>query len=113
MPSRPLTAIYPFLALKPGFVRPRPVASPGQLAPPPKVLLLRGSLPERSCSRLCVEEVARLLHLLDAELKVYDPKDLLLPSQVADPDHPGLHELRQLSLCLRGTYGAAQRGTAK
>ena len=103
MSSRPLTAIYAFPALNPAFVHPRPAAGLGELASPPRILLFHGALPQRYCSRLCVEEVARLLHFRDAEIKVYDARDLLLPSQVAGPDHPGLYGLHQLSLCPRGT----------
>lgn len=100
MPSRSLTAIYAFPAFNSGFVHPRPAAGLGELASPLKISLLYGSLPKRSCSRLCVEEAACLLHFLDAKIKVCDPRDLLLPIQVVDPDHPGLYELHQLP-CIR------------
>lgn len=102
MPLRTLTDIESLPALKEGFAHARPAAGLGQLAPPPKILLLYGSLRERSYSRLCVEEAARLLHFFGAETKIYDPGNLPLPDQVAGDDNPAVHELRQLSLWSEG-----------
>lgn len=65
---------------------------------PIKVLLLYGSLRERSYSRFAVEEAARLLQYFGCETKIYNPKDLPLPDQVAGDDHPAVRELRELSL---------------
>lgn len=42
-------------ALRPGFVHARPALGLGPMAPPPRVLLLYGSLRERSFSRLAVD----------------------------------------------------------
>jgi len=70
--------------------------------PPPRILLLYGSLRERSFSRLCVEEAARLLQLFGAETRIFDPHDLPLPDQVAGDDHPAVHELRELSMWSEG-----------
>lgn len=69
-----------------------------QPAEPIKVLLLYGSLRERSYSRLAVEEAARLLERMGCETRIYNPKDLPLPDQIAGDDHPAVHELRELSL---------------
>jgi arsenical resistance protein ArsH len=65
-------------------------------AHPPRILLLYGSLRERSYSRLLVEEAARLLQALGAEPRVFDPRDLPLPDGAPD-SHPKVQELRQLA----------------
>ncbi len=69
---------------------------------PPRILLLYGSLRERSFSRLCVEEAARVLRLFGAETRIFDPSDLPLPGQVAGDDHPAVHELRAHALWSEG-----------
>jgi len=61
----------------------------------PRILLLYGSLRERSYSRLVVEECVRLLHALGAEPRVFDPRDLPLPDS-CDASHPKVQELRDL-----------------
>lgn len=53
-------------------------------------------------SRLAVEEAARLLRFFGAETRIFDPSDLPLPDQVADDDHPAVHELRELSMWSQG-----------
>lgn len=63
---------------------------------PPRILLLYGSLRERSYSRLLVEEAARLLTAMGAETRIFDPRDLPLPDAVP-ADHPKVQELRTLS----------------
>ncbi|WP_204350020.1 NAD(P)H-dependent oxidoreductase, partial [Serratia marcescens] len=65
-------------------------------------LLLYGSLRERSFSRLCVEEAARLLRFFGCETRIFDPSTLPLPDQHAGDDHPAVHELRELSLWSEG-----------
>ncbi|UUL84193.1 arsenical resistance protein ArsH [Sphingomonas qomolangmaensis] len=80
----------------------RPGAGLGPADPPPRILLLYGSLRERSYSRLCVEEAARLLQFFGCETRIFDPSTLPLPDQVAGDDHPAVHELRQLSLWSEG-----------
>ncbi|MCU5780902.1 NADPH-dependent FMN reductase [Alcanivorax balearicus MACL04] len=63
---------------------------------PPRILLLYGSLRERSFSRLAVEEAARLLESMGAETRIFDPRGLPLPD--AEPeDHPKVAELRDLA----------------
>lgn len=69
---------------------------------PPRILLLYGSLRERSYSRLAVEEAARLLRFMGAETRIFDPSDLPLPDQVAGDDHPAVQELRELAMWSEG-----------
>lgn len=80
----------------------RPATGLGAMAPPPRILLLYGSLRERSYSRLVVEEAARLLRYFGCETRIFDPSDLPLPDQVAGDDHPAVHELRAHSLWSEG-----------
>lgn len=92
---RPLPDPDSFPALDPAFVHARPADGLGDDQPRPRILLLYGSLRERSYSRLAVEEAARLLQLFGAETRIFDPSDLPLPDQVGDDDHPAVHELRK------------------
>lgn len=62
----------------------------------PKILLLYGSLRERSYSRLLTLEAARLLEYLGAETQIFDPAGLPLPDSVP-ATHPKVVELRELS----------------
>jgi arsenic resistance protein ArsH len=89
-------------ALRPEYAHLRPAAGLGPLDTPPRILLLYGSLRERSYSRLAVEEAARLLRHFGCEPRIFDPADLPLPDQVAGDDHPAVHELRALSLWSEG-----------
>ena len=62
----------------------------------PRILLLYGSVRERSYSRLLTEEAARLLRALGAETRIFDPRGLPLPD--SEPDaHPKVQELRSLA----------------
>lgn len=63
---------------------------------PPRILLLYGSLRERSYSRFLTEEAARLLTHFGAETRIFDPHGLPLPDG-AEVDHPKVKELRALS----------------
>lgn len=63
---------------------------------PPRILLLYGSLRERSFSRLLVEESARLLQAMGAETKIFNPSGLPLPDD-APESHPKVQELRNLA----------------
>ncbi|RIA37389.1 arsenic resistance protein ArsH [Hephaestia caeni] len=89
-------------ALDPRYVHARAALGLGADAPPPRILLLYGSLRERSFSRLAVEEAARLLQFFGAETRIFDPSDLPLPDQHAGDDHPAVHELRELSMWSEG-----------
>lgn len=68
---------------------------------PPRILLLYGSLRERSFSKLLTLEAERLLRAMGCETQVYDPAELPLPDSVAN-DHPKVAELRALSLWSEG-----------
>ncbi|WP_309287012.1 arsenical resistance protein ArsH [Burkholderia sp.] len=61
---------------------------------PPRLLLLYGSLRERSFSRLLVEEAERLLTAMGAEVRVFNPSGLPLPDD-APEHHPKVVELRE------------------
>ncbi len=63
---------------------------------PPRILLLYGSLRERSYSRLLVEEADRLLRLMGCETRIFDPRALPVAGSVAE-EHPKVQELRALS----------------
>ncbi len=80
----------------------RPALGLGDDQPPPRILLLYGSLRERAFSRLCVEEAARLLRYFGAETRIFDPSDLPLPDQIAGDDHPAVHELRDHAIWSEG-----------
>jgi arsenical resistance protein ArsH len=91
MPALDRTAIKPNLA-----------SGLGDQSHPPRILLLYGSLRERSFSRLAIEEAARLLILFGAQVRIFDPSDLPLPDQVKGDDHPAVHELRSHALWSEG-----------
>jgi arsenic resistance protein ArsH len=63
---------------------------------PPRILLLYGSVRERSYSRLVTEEAARLLQAMGAEPRIFDPRGLPQPDG-APEDHPKVQELRDLA----------------
>ncbi|WP_255352642.1 arsenical resistance protein ArsH [Aquabacterium sp. NJ1] len=62
----------------------------------PRFLLLYGSLRQRSFSRLVVEESARLLQAMGADVKIFNPSGLPLPDDAPDT-HPKVVELRELT----------------
>jgi arsenic resistance protein ArsH len=62
----------------------------------PRILLLYGSLRERSYSRLLTQEAARLLQAMGAQTRIFDPTGLPLPDG-APEDHPKVQELRALA----------------
>ena len=67
----------------------------------PRILMLYGSLRERSYSKLLTFEAARLLEAMGAEVRVFDP--LGLPQPDAAPDtHPKVKELRDLAAWSEG-----------
>ena len=67
----------------------------------PRILLLYGSLRERSFSRFAVQEAARILEGLGAETRIFDPAGLPLPDG-AGADHPKVQELRAHSIWSEG-----------
>ncbi len=64
---------------------------------PPRVLMLYGSLRERSYSRLLAEEAARVLEDLGCEVRWYHPHKLPMKGPGLD-DHPEVQAIRDLSL---------------
>lgn len=64
---------------------------------PPRILMLYGSLRERSYSKLMTEEAARVLRHLGAEVKTFNPTGLPLVDDTSD-NHEKVQELRELSL---------------
>ena len=99
---RKLSDVDHLPALQKEYLLRSPAMGLGELSPPPRILLLYGSLRERSFSRFAVEEAARLLQLFGAETRIFDPSDLPLPDQVKRDDHPAVHELRELSMWSEG-----------
>ena len=63
----------------------------------PRILLLYGSLRERSFSRLVVEESARILQAMGAETRIFNPQGLPLPDG-DDASNPKVAELRELMM---------------
>lgn len=68
---------------------------------PPRILMLYGSLRERSYSKLLTLEAARLLNAMGAEVRVFDPLDLPQPDAAPDT-HPKVKELRELAVWSEG-----------
>lgn len=68
---------------------------------PPRILLLYGSLRKRSFSRLVIEECARLLIRMGADVKIFNPKGLPQPD-TEDDSHPKVKELRELMMWSEG-----------
>lgn len=117
----PNAQIGPFTKENGEVVKPRPAASPAprgtdfpaldtasfqpmdahQLKAPvrsnhaPRILMLYGSLRERSYSKLLTLEAARLLEAMGAEVRIFHPEGLPQPD-AAPTDHPKVKELREL-----------------
>jgi arsenic resistance protein ArsH len=84
------------------FARPDPLAlAAAGAAHPPRILLLYGSLRERSYSKLLALEAARLLQAMGAETRLFDPTGLPLPDATPDSDAK-VQELRELALWSEG-----------
>ena len=77
------------------------LAQQGELLHPPRILLLYGSLRERSFSRFLTYEAGRILEHFGAEVKIFDPMELPMAGSVPE-DHPKVQELRALSLWSEG-----------
>lgn len=67
----------------------------------PRILMLYGSVRERSYSRFVTLEAARLLETFGAEVRVFNPSGLPLPDD-APSSHPKVQELRELSAWSEG-----------
>ncbi|MBI3728855.1 MAG: arsenical resistance protein ArsH [Burkholderiales bacterium] len=75
--------------------------APARASHAPRILLLYGSLRERSYSKLLTLEAARLLQAMGAETRIFDPHGLPMPDEVPDI-HPKVQELRELALWAEG-----------
>ena len=102
MPLHPLSEPTVLPALDLLHAKAQPAASLGATEPRPRILLLYGSLRERSYSRLAIEEAARLLEYFGADTRIFDPRTLPLPDQVSGDEHPAVRELREHSLWSEG-----------
>ncbi|CDS54590.1 Arsenic resistance protein ArsH [Polaromonas sp. CG9_12] len=103
-----LPAVKPFLHDLPNidiaqFDAPASVLLQPQASSPhaPRILLLYGSVRERSYSPLLSEEAARLLQAMGCETRTFDPRGLPLPDDAPDT-HPKVQELRQLAQWAEG-----------
>ena len=87
--------------LSPVAVMPVDIPAVPRAAHPPRILLLYGSLRERSYSRFATFEAERLLRHFGCETRVFHANGLPLPED-ADPSHPKVQELRELCLWSEG-----------
>jgi arsenic resistance protein ArsH len=77
------------------------LAVPEPFTHPPRILILYGSLRERSFSRFLAEEAGRILTHMGAEVRFFDPRELPVTDSVPNT-HPKVAELRALSLWSEG-----------
>ncbi|MRW88416.1 arsenical resistance protein ArsH [Duganella sp. FT80W] len=77
------------------------LAQVGDMNHPPRILMLYGSLRDRSFSRYLTEEAARILEHFGAEVKIFNPMELPMVGSVPE-DHPKVVELRELCLWSEG-----------
>ena len=89
------------LFLQPAAGLPQSAAATSPPPHAPRILLLYGSVRERSYSRLASEEAARLLQAMGCDTKTFSPSGLPLPDDAAD-SHPKVQELRQLAAWSEG-----------
>jgi arsenical resistance protein ArsH len=82
-------------------IAPEALFPSGRSTHKPRILLLHGSLRERSFSRLANEEAARILEALGCETRVFDPHGLPQVDTV-EADHPKVKELRDLVIWSEG-----------
>ncbi|MEZ7847941.1 MAG: arsenical resistance protein ArsH [Polaromonas sp.] len=94
------TSLDPAHFVKPELILTGP-AAPGAATHPARILLLYGSVRERSYSRLASEEAARLLQAMGAETRTFLPSGLPLPDD-APESHPKVQELRELAAWAEG-----------
>jgi arsenic resistance protein ArsH len=93
-----LPNINPELLDIPGIEKLSPV---GELNHRPRILMLYGSLRERSFSRFLTFEAARILEHFGAEVRIFDPSELPMAGSVPET-HPKVVELRALCLWSEG-----------
>ncbi|MDR6115816.1 hypothetical protein QE360_002785 [Sphingomonas sp. SORGH_AS789] len=77
MPLRDLADPDHLPALGRRYALDQPALGRGAGDLPPRILLLYGSQHERSYSRLCIEEAARLLRFFGCKTRIFDPSRLL------------------------------------
>ncbi|MCF8482579.1 MAG: arsenical resistance protein ArsH [Rhodospirillum sp.] len=68
---------------------------------PPRILILYGSLRDRSFSRFAAEEAGRILTRFGADVRVFDPRGLPQTDTVEEV-HPKVTELRDLVVWCEG-----------
>ncbi len=68
----------------------------------PRILIIYGSLRERSFSRLLAEEAGNILTHMGAEVKIFNPDGLPMFDNNRSVNHPKVQELRSLSLWSEG-----------
>lgn len=83
-----------FPALDPAYFD-RHIAEHFQAQNAPRILVLYGSVRQRSYSRFAAEEAGRLLTQMGAEVKIFNPSGLPLPDDASET-HPKVVELREL-----------------
>lgn len=86
---------------KPPRLKPPEVPAPPRSTHPPRILVLYGSLRERSYSRLLAEEAARILEGIGCEVRFFHSHDLPMKAPGRD-EHPEVIRLRELSLWSEG-----------
>ncbi|MCP3053989.1 arsenical resistance protein ArsH [Aurantimonas marianensis] len=82
------------------------LAGPDDPRHPPRILMLYGSIRERSYSRLVAEEATRLLEWFGCEVRTFDPRGLPLLDG-AEPGHPKVKALRDLAVWSEGMVWAS------
>jgi arsenic resistance protein ArsH len=98
LPDKSLPNVDPALFDLPTGAR---LAGIGSSTHAPRILLLYGSLRERSYSRLLTYEAARLLLAMGAEIRIFDPAGLPLPDGAPETD-PKVRELREATMWAEG-----------
>lgn len=68
----------------------------------PKILILYGSLRDKSFSRMLAEEAGRILTHMGAEVKIFNPEGLPVFDNGKSVENPKVQELRSLSLWSEG-----------
>ena len=74
---------------------------PQRFEHPPRILILYGSLRERSFSRFLAEEAGRILTHMGAEVRIFDPRELPVTDSVPATHHK-VAQLRELSMWSEG-----------
>ncbi|MGO1692842.1 MAG: arsenical resistance protein ArsH [Marinobacter sp.] len=94
-----MTALQDLPNIDPDMLNPIDVGTliaPDSPKHPPRILMLYGSLRERSFSRLVTEEAARLLRWFGCDVRIFNPVGLPLPDS-EEASHPKVAELRELA----------------